>query len=217
MQLRGLNLQREMCCPHVGVKELGWSQESLPVPGMCSHHWVTPPAPALATPVGGCFAKWGAKPGGAQFVAATSVWVCFHFLAGQGQRMDPGPDSSHETEPTTQNVGPTSAWPLLLLLLHLTLCMNPIFQYMNSIFQCKNPLFWEFMNPILGYMNPPVSVRGFASTHASGISDAFALSGSSPELLPDTAVFAQQLQAALPQDTRSPLPLLLLPSQSGTL
>lgn len=106
---------------------------------------------------------------------------------------------------------------MLLLLLHLTLCMNPIFQYMNSIFQCKNPLFWELMNPILGYMNPPVSVHGFTSTHGSGISDAFALSGSSPELLPDTAVFAQQLQAALPQDTRSPLPLLLLPSQSRTL
>lgn len=53
---------------------------------------------------------------------------------------------------------------------------------------------------------------GFTSTHASGRSDAFALSGSNPDLLPDTAVFAQQLQAALPQDTQSPLPLLLFPS-----
>lgn len=110
---------------------------------------------------GGCLSKWGDKSGGAQSVAATSVWVCFYFLAGQWQRMDPGPDSSHETGPITQNVGHTSAWPLLLLLLHLTLCMNPIFQYMNSVFQCKNPLVWGFMNPLLWYLNLPVSVGGF--------------------------------------------------------
>lgn len=107
-----------------------------------------------------------------------------------------------------------SAWPLLLFLLHPTLCMNPVFQHMNSVFQCKNPLFRGFMNPILWYVFQGV---GFSSTRASGRSDAFALSGSSPELLPDTAVFAQQLQAAFPQDAPSPLPLLLLPSQGGTL
>lgn len=161
VQLHGLGPQWGLCCPRVGVQELGWSRESLPMPGMCSSHWVTSPAPALATPVGGCLSKWGDKSGGAQSVAATSVWVCFYFLAGQWQRMDPGPDSSHETGPITQNVGHTSAWPLLLLLLQLTLCMNPIFQYMNSVFQCKNPLFWGFMNPILWYLNLPVSVGGF--------------------------------------------------------
>lgn len=44
---------------------------------------------------GWCFAKWGAKSGGAQFVAAIAVWVCFYSLAGQWKRMDPGADSSH--------------------------------------------------------------------------------------------------------------------------
>lgn len=118
------------------------------MPGMCSHPWVTSPALALATPMGGFFAKWDAKSGGAQIVAATSLWACFYSLAGQWQRMVPGPHSSHKTGPTAQNVEHMSAWPLLLLLLHLTLCTNFIFQYMNSVFQCKNPLFEGFTNPI---------------------------------------------------------------------
>lgn len=106
------------------------------------------------------------------------------------------------------------AWPSLLLLLHSPLCMNPIFQYMNSVFQCKNPVFWEFMNPVLWYINPSVQCMGFASTRASGRSDAFALSGSSS--LTQLCLLSSSRQLYL-RTPRSPLPLLLLPSQSGTL
>lgn len=99
---------------------------------------------------------WGSTVCSCHFSVGLFLFACWPMAEDR-----PWPDSSHETGQITQNMGHTSAWPLLLLLLHLTLCINPIFQYMNSVFQCKKLLFWEFMNPILWYMNPPVSVHGF--------------------------------------------------------